>query len=84
MVNTNALKGKIVERGLTVTDVAKSTGISVAGLYRKLSNYGDTMLIRDAFAIGKFLQLSAAEMNTIFFASEVSNMRLPTKEETKN
>jgi hypothetical protein len=36
MVNTNKLRGKIVENGLSVADVAKSIGISVASLYRKM------------------------------------------------
>ena len=75
MVNTNMLKGKIVENGLSVADVAKAIGISTASMYRKITNCGESMLVREAYAIGHLLQLTAAEMNSIFFASTVSKMR---------
>lgn len=66
MVNTNMLKGKIVESGLSVADVAKAIGISTASMYRKITNCGESMLVREAYAIGHLLQLTAAEMNSIF------------------
>lgn len=75
MINTNMLKGKIVENGLSVADVAKSIGISTASMYRKINNCGETMLIKDAYAVGKLLHLTSEEMNSIFFADEVSNLR---------
>jgi hypothetical protein len=81
MINTNKLKGKIVENGLSVADVAKSIGISVASLYRKIDGEGDTMFVKDAYAIGQLLQLTDEEMNSIFFASNVSNMRIGGREE---
>ncbi len=75
MVNTNMLKGKIIEKGLSVAEVAKAIGISTASMYRKINNCGETMLVKDAYAVGKLLQLSSEEMNAIFFAVSVSNVR---------
>jgi len=72
LVNTNMLKGKIIEKGLSVSDVAQAVGISTASMYRKINNSGNSMLIKDAYAIGKCLDLTAEEMNSIFFASPVS------------
>ena len=75
MVNTDMLKGKIVENGLSVADVANAIGISTASMYRKITTCGEAMLVREAYAIGRLLQLTAEEMNSILFASTVSKMR---------
>jgi len=75
LVNTNLLKGKIVEKGLSVSSVAKAIGISTASMYRKINNYGDNMLIKEAYEIGQLLELTSDEVNAIFFASSVSNVR---------
>ena len=37
MINVNALKGKIAERGKTQTDVAKAIGITPKTFYDKMS-----------------------------------------------
>lgn len=66
-VNVNKLKGKIVENGLTIATLAQKIGIDRATLYRKLSNNGETMLIKDANAIISVLGLSADEAMAIFF-----------------
>lgn len=75
MINVNKLKGKIVENGLSVADVAKAIGIGTASLYRKMNGKEETMYVKDAYAIGQLLKLSTDEMNAIFFAPNVSNMR---------
>lgn len=75
MINVNKLKGKIVENGLSVADVAKAIGIGTASLYRKMNGKEETMYVKDAYAIGQLLKLSTDEMNAIFFAPDVSNMR---------
>ena len=75
MINVNKLKGKIVENGLSVADVAKAIGIGTASLYCKMNGKEETMYVKDAYAIGQLLKLSTDEMNAIFFASDVSNMR---------
>ena len=67
MVNINKLKGKIVENGLTVEKLAQKMDLDRSTLYRKLSNDGGTLLIRDANAICKILQLTGEEATAIFF-----------------
>lgn len=71
-VNVNKLKGKIVENGLTIATLAQKIGIDRATLYRKLSNNGETMLIKDANAIISVLGLSADEAMAIFFSQFVA------------
>lgn len=75
MISVNKLKGKIVENGLSVADVAKAIGIGTASLYRKMNGKEETMYVKDAYAIGQLLKLSTDEMNAIFFVLNVSNMR---------
>lgn len=72
MINVNKLKGKIVEKGMTTAELAKSIGISTASLYRKIDGSGSTMNISEAYNIGHTLDLTADEMNDIFFAEAVS------------
>lgn len=67
MINVNKLKGKIVERGLSVQDVAKAIGISTASLYRKMDPSGSTMYIHEAYEISRVLKLTLDEVNAIFF-----------------
>lgn len=66
-ININKLRGKIVESGLTVAELAQKIGIDRSTLYRKLSNDGDTMLVKDANAIVAALNLSADDAVSIFF-----------------
>lgn len=71
-VNVNKLKGKIVEKGMTVANLAEKLGIDRATLYRKLSNGGETMLVRDANNIVTALNLTADEAIAIFFGQIVA------------
>jgi hypothetical protein len=41
---------------------------------------GDTMYVKDAYAIGQLLRLTDEDMNSIFFAPDVSNMRQEDRE----
>lgn len=72
MVNINKLKGKIVERGLNISELAEKIGIDRATLYRKLGGNGESFSIRDADLISKALELSIDEVNAIFFAQYVA------------
>ena len=66
MINVNKLKGKIVENGLSVADVANAIGIGTASLYRKMNGKDETMYVKDTYAIGRLLKLTPDEMNAIF------------------
>ena len=71
-VNVNKLKGKIVENGMTVSALAEKIGVDRATLYRKLSNNGETMLVKDANAIVSELHLTAEDALAIFFSQVVA------------
>lgn len=75
-INVNKLKGKIVENGMTVATLAKKIGVDRATLYRKMSNNGDTMLVKDANRIASVLHLTADEALAIFLASMSHDTRL--------
>lgn len=72
MVNINKLRGKIVEVGLTVEEVAKRVGMNTSTLYRRMCNGGGSFTINEADKIASVLQLSASELNEIFFAQFVA------------
>jgi predicted transcriptional regulator len=72
VVNVNKLKGKIVENGMSVTDLAEMINIDKATFYRKLNANGETFLIKEADAIAKALKLTGDEVNAIFFAQYVA------------
>lgn len=67
MFNRNALKGKTVEHGYTMEDLARGIGINPATLSRKMS--GDSDFTRsEIIMIRDILSLSSAEVESIFFA----------------
>ena len=67
MVNINKLRGKIIENGLSVKDLADNLEMDRSTLYRKMNSEGDTMTISDAMKISKVLNLTLEEINSIFF-----------------
>ena len=71
-MNVNKLKGKIVENGLNVSQLASSIGIDKTTLYRKLTSNGDTLTISEAEKIARTLNLSMEDVNAIFFANFVA------------
>jgi putative cro-like protein len=71
-MNVNKLKGKIVENGLNVSQLASSIGIDKTTLYRKLTSNGDTLTISEAEKIARTLNLSMEDVNAIFFTDFVA------------
>ena len=67
MVNINMLRGKIVERGLNVPEVAKRMGMNKATLYRRIAD-GDTFTIGEVSKITEILGLSHDELVDIFLS----------------
>ena len=72
VVNTNKLKGKIVECGMNISELAELIGIVKATLYRKINANGQTITIKEADLISKELKLSKEEVNDIFFSQFVA------------
>ena len=80
MVNVNKLRGKLVERGINVTELAQHIGLNPATLYRKLNGGGEKILIGEAQRISAELGLNMGDVVRIFFAGYVARC---DKEEAK-
>ena len=76
MVNINKLKGKIVERGMNVSDLSALIGIDKATFYRKMNSEGKNFTIEEADSIARELKLNCEEVNSIFFIQFVADMRI--------
>lgn len=61
------LKGKIVEKGMNVSDVANRMNIDKGTLYRKFNAKGETFTIKDVKDITCILELSSEDVMNIFF-----------------
>lgn len=72
MLNVNKLKGKIVEKGINISTLAKMINVDASTLYRKINNNGSTLTIKEADLIVKSLDLTADEANAIFFSQFVA------------
>jgi len=72
VVNINKLKGKIVENGLTIGELAKEIGLDKSTLYRRLNNDGETFTIREANLICSVLGLTSKEVTEIFFGNHIA------------
>lgn len=72
MVNINKLRGKIIENGLSVKDLADNLEMDRSTLYRKMNSEGDTITISDAMKISKVLNLTLEDVNSIFFSDFVA------------
>ena len=76
MINTDKLKGKIVESRYTYSAISKEIGINRATFYRKINQkHGDTFTVKEAVIMAKVLNLSKDDALSIFFAPLVSDMR---------
>lgn len=71
MVDINKLKGKIVEKGLSVEKLAAALSMNKSTLYRKLSS-GEDITVGEATQISKVLCLSAEDIHAIFFSNAVA------------
>lgn len=76
MVNVNRLKGKIVENGMNIGDLAEKIGVDRATMYRKIKSRGESISIGEANKIIDVLGLSIDEANSIFFDRGVAQMRI--------
>jgi predicted transcriptional regulator len=64
-MNVPKLRGKMTEKGVSVTKLAKNIGTSRATLYRKLNNGNIT--VSEATKIKDALNLTNVEARAIFF-----------------
>lgn len=71
-IKVNLLKAKLVERELSVTNLAEMIGLDRATLYRKLQDGGYGITVGEANKIVSALNLSLTEAMEIFFAGNVA------------
>lgn len=64
-MNINKLKGKIVEKGMNIENLADAIGINRSSLYRKLNN-GEKITIGEAVRMKDALEMSNDEACEIF------------------
>lgn len=67
-MNTNKLRGKIVEKRETLEKLANTLGIDRSTVYRKMQDNGNNFTIGEANKIVKFLSLTSDEATEIFFS----------------
>lgn len=67
MVDIQKLKGRIVEKGKNVNDLATEIGVDKSTLYRKIKASGDTLTVKEVTVIAQCLQLEFDDVHTIFF-----------------
>ena len=71
-MNVNMLKGKMIERDVSIDQLALKMGIHKSSLYRKLNPNGDQMTIKEANVCVTELSLTSTEAVAIFFDSKVA------------
>jgi len=71
-MNINKLRGKIIEKGMTVKEVANKVGMDRSTFYRKLNNEGETFTIKEVNQIRNVLGLTVDEAVSIFFTEVVA------------
>ena len=82
MINTNKLKGVIVERGTTQQAVADAIGIDRSTFYRKMKKGGD-FSIKEATKMKEEIPLTDSEAIEIFFNGGVALTLQNKKEEVR-
>lgn len=65
-MNVNILKAKMIEKEISMEDMARMSGMSVSTLYRKLKADGE-FSIKEASDIAKSLNLNYQDVMKIFF-----------------
>jgi transcriptional regulator with XRE-family HTH domain len=71
MVNTNKIRARLVELGLTQEDLAKAIGIAPCTVNQKLNNIRP-MKLREANIIAEVLEIEDADFRAYFFAEPVA------------
>jgi FixJ family two-component response regulator len=71
MVNTNKIKGRIVELGMTNKDVAYALRLALPTVSQKINNVRP-MNLNEAESIAKLLKIKSEEFTTYFFTEYVA------------
>ncbi len=71
MINSNKIKGRMVELGITQKDVAKHLNIAPPTVSQKINNVRP-MDLDEAEALAKMLEIQSGEFGIYFFSSTVA------------
>lgn len=71
-MNMNKLRGKVVEKGLSIDKLSDEIGIDRSSVYRKINNNGETFTVREVRKIVSVLNLTPEEISLIFFNDTVA------------
>lgn len=66
MVNIRKLRAKLVEKDISVIELASIIGIDKSTVYRKLNKSGESFTVSDVEKIAKALSLTCEDINDIF------------------
>lgn len=66
-MNTQVLKGKIVETGTTMEAVSAQIGVDRSTFYRRMKSNGNNFTVEEMKKIASILHLSKDEAISIFF-----------------
>ena len=72
MVNIRKLKAKMVEKDISIIQLANILSIDRSTVYRKLNKSGETFTVIDVEKIAKALSLTYDDINNIFFTDVVA------------
>lgn len=64
---TNILRGKIAEKGFSITSAAIACGLKPATLHRRLSGSVESFRVEEVIKLKKGLNLTDCEIDEIFF-----------------
>ena len=73
MVNIRKLKAKMVEKDISIIQLANILSIDRSTVYRKLNKSGENFTVKDVEKIAKALSLTYDDINNIFFTDEVAS-----------
>lgn len=71
MVNTNKIKGRMVELGMTQKDLAKIMRLHQATISQKINNLR-CMTLQEAFTLANALRIKDEDFRDYFFNNEVA------------
>ena len=72
MVNIRKLKAKLVEKDISIIELANVLGIDKSTVYRKLNKSEENFTVKDVEKISKALSLTYDDINDIFFTNIVA------------
>lgn len=71
-MNARKLKAKLVERDVSIADLATILNVDKSTVYRKFNKAGEAFTISDVSKIAKALSLTYDDINDIFFTNTVA------------